>query len=62
MSASVIRTALNMKVSRYVGRFFVMFGPEFSLNGSGRLRFVKSQTALRALRAGIRLVDDWQDI
>jgi hypothetical protein len=40
----------------------VILGPEFSLNGSGRLRFVKPQTTLRALRAGIRLHDDWQDI
>jgi hypothetical protein len=40
----------------------VILGPEFSLNGSGRLRYVKPQTTLYALRTGIRLLEDWQDI
>ena len=35
--------------------FFVISGPEFSLNGSGRLRFVAPQTTLRAPHTGTRL-------
>ena len=40
----------------------MILGPVSSLNGSGRLRFVKPQTTLLALRTGILLYDDWQDI
>ena len=36
--------------------FFVILGSEFSLDGSGRLRFVKPQTTLYTLRAGIGLI------
>jgi hypothetical protein len=41
--------------------FFVILGPEFSVNGSGRLRLAKQQTTLYMLRTSIRLHYYWKD-
>ena len=43
------------------GDFFVILGPEFSLNGSRWLRMMKPQTTLCMLHTSIWLPGDWQN-